>query len=162
VKIECATPCSKAIAASCRLLGKALVLAFLLLSFSVTMPVSGVARTRPGLISPRPDRGYVSALAAANRFLQAWQNQDHETGLLMLTDAAKQRSSEDRLEVFFTSGLDAAYEIARGRKMKDGRYSFPVTLFPSQKDTAKPDRPQKSKMVVVQAGKNEWAIDRLP
>ena len=46
-----------------------------------------------------PDRGYSSALAAANRFLQAWQNQDHETGLLMLTDVAKQDSSQDRMEV---------------------------------------------------------------
>ncbi len=42
------------------------------------------------------DAGYVSALAAANRFLQAWQNQDHETGLIMLTDDAKEHSSADR------------------------------------------------------------------
>ena len=73
-----------------------------------------------------PDRGYSSALAAANRFLQAWQNQDHETGLLMLTDAAKQTSSQERMESFFSSGNDAAYEIARGRKLKAGRYAFPV------------------------------------
>ena len=32
------------------------------------------------------DRDYVSALSAANRFLQAWQTQDHEAGLLLLTD----------------------------------------------------------------------------
>ena len=83
----------------------------------------------------RSDRGYISALAAANRFLQAWQNQDHETGLLMLTDDAKQHSSEERMEAFFSSGADAAYEIARGKKMKAGRYAFPVTLFPFHSGT---------------------------
>jgi hypothetical protein len=108
------------------------------------------------------DRAYVSALAAANRFLQAWQNQDHETGLLMLTDDAKQHSSEDRLEAFFSSGADAAYEIARGKKMKAGRYAFPVTLFPFHTGSTTSDRPQKSEIVVVRAGKDEWAIDRLP
>src|SRR6266478_6345031 len=122
--------------------GRHLALLILAVLFAILF-ASAAARNRPApSIATGSDPGYVSALAAANRFLQAWQNQDHETGLLMLTDAAKQRSSEDRLEVFFTSGLDAAYEIARGRKMKDGRYSFPVTLFPSQKDTAKPGRPQ--------------------
>jgi hypothetical protein len=108
------------------------------------------------------DRGYVSALGAANRFLQAWQNQDHETGLLMLTDAAKQHSSEDRMEVFFSSGADAAYEIARGKRVKAGRYVFPVTLFPFHSGTTKSDRPQKSEIVVVRTGKEEGAIDRLP
>ena len=108
------------------------------------------------------DRGYVSALAAANRFLQAWQNQDHETGLLMLTDAAKQHSSVELLESFFSSGMDAAYEIARGKKVSAGQYTFPVTLFPAHSDTAKSSRPQKSEIVVVRTGKDEWAIDRLP
>ena len=108
------------------------------------------------------DRGYISALAAANRFLQAWQSQDHETGLLMLTDAAKQHSSDDRMESFFSCGVDAAYEIARGKRIKAGRYSFPVTLFPFHSGTTKPDQPQKSEIVVVRTGKDEWAIDRLP
>ncbi len=53
----------------------------------------------------------------------------------MLTDDAKQHSSEDRLEAFFSSGADAAYEIARGKKIKAGRYAFPVTLFPFHSGT---------------------------
>ena len=80
---------------------------------------------------------YVSALATANRFLQAWQNQDHESGLLMLTDDAKQHSSEILMEAFFSSGADAAYEIARGKKVTAGRYTFPVTLFPLQSAPAR-------------------------
>ena len=148
---------------------------------SVTLSLRAGAKTKPSLSfasrtdTARPDRvgsdrrsgrrldlGYISALAAANRFLQAWQNQDHETGLLMLTDDAKQHSSEDRMESFFSSGTDAAYEIARGRKIKTGRYSFPVILFPFHSGTIKSDRPQKSEIVVVRTGKDEWAIDRLP
>jgi hypothetical protein len=121
---------------------------------------SRTAGVRPDRV--RSDRAYISALAAANRFLQAWQNQDHETGLLMLTDEAKQHSSEDRLDSFFSSGAEAAYEIARGKRMKAGRYAFPVTLFPFLSSAANSDRPQKSEIVVVQTGKDEWAIDRLP
>ena len=80
----------------------------------------------------------------------------------MLTDVAKQKSSEDRLEVFFSSGRDEAYEIARGKKLKAGCYAFPVALFTSVTGTANAARPQKSEIVVVRAGKDEWAIDKLP
>lgn len=141
-------------------------LAFLILAvlFAILF-ASAASKTRvPVTISTGSDPGYVSALAAANRFLQAWQNQDHETGLLMLTDAAKELSSEDRLELFFSSssGSDAAYEITRGKKLKPGRYAFPITLFSSSSATNKSDRPQRSEIVVVLTGKNEWAIDKLP
>ncbi len=145
----------------------------LILLCGAVLPVSAGARSKPSysLVSRTDgarrdrvgsDRLYISALAAANRFLQAWQNQDHETGLLMLTDAAKQHSSEESMESFFSSGADAAYEIARGKKMMGGRYAFPVTLFLFHSGTSKPHQPQKSEIVVVRTGKDEWAIDRLP
>ncbi len=142
--------------------------AILLIVASLALQAStvSIAKTRHSTSSPvaapTPDPGYASALAAANRFLQAWQNQDHETGLLMLTDAAKQSSSQDRLEVFFTSGHDAAYEIARGKKLKVGCYAFPVALFTSVTGVGDDARPQRSQLVVVRAGKDEWAIDKLP
>ncbi len=80
----------------------------------------------------------------------------------MLTDAAKRSSSADRLEVFFSSGSDAAFEIARGKKLKVGRYAFPVTLFPSRSESIKAGSRQRTEIVVVHAGKEEWAIDKLP
>ncbi len=80
----------------------------------------------------------------------------------MLTDAAKQNSSANRMETFFSSGSDSAYEIARGKRLPDGRYTFPVTLFPYHADSNKPDQSQKSEILVVRAGKDEWAIDKLP
>ena len=134
------------------------------LSLALQASTISVAKARHSISSPAAtsDPGYASALAAANRFLQAWQNQDHETGLLMLTDAAKQNSSEDRLEAFFTSGHDAAYEIARGKKLKAGSYAFPVALFTPVAGMSDGVRPQRSQIVVVLAGKDEWAVDKLP
>ena len=148
--------------ASRRLSGRHLAFPLIILFLSSLLSTSVAARNKHSSTPQVPDPEYTSALAAANRFLQAWQNQDHETGLLMLTDIAKQNSSEDRLEIFFSSGHDAAYEIARGRKLKAGRYAFPVALFASGAGTTKSVRPQKSEIVVVHAGKGEWAIDRLP
>lgn len=142
--------------------GRYLAVPLIALSLALQASTVSIAKTKQSTPFPAPDTGYTSALATANRFLQAWQNQDHETGLLMLTDTAKQNSSEDRLEVFFSSGHDAAYEIARGKKLKAGCYAFPVALFTSVTGAANAARPQKSEIVVVRAGKDEWAIDKLP
>jgi hypothetical protein len=152
--------------ASRRLSGRYVALPLIVVSLALQASTVSIAKTRHSTsspsLAPTPDPGYASALAAANRFLQAWQNQDHETGLLMLTDTAKQSSSEDRLEVFFTSGHDAAYEITRGKKLKAGSYAFPVALFTSAAGMTNAARPQRSQIVVVRAGQDEWAIDKLP
>jgi len=79
----------------------------------------------------------------------------------MLSDVAKQSSSEDRLEAFFASGHDAAYEIAHGKKIKTGYYAFPVALFTSVNGVTDAARPQRSQIVVVRS-KDEWAVDKLP
>ena len=134
----------------------ALLLFSLLLSTCLLL--SAEARTRSA--SAVLDRDYASALAAANRFLAAWQAQDRENGLVMLTEAAKQHVSEDRLEEFFSPGADAAYEISRGRKMDSGRYVFPVTLF--EAGTGHRARPRVSQMIVVESSQDDWAVDRLP
>lgn len=148
--------------ASRRLSGRHLAFPFIILSLASLFSTSAAARSKHTSTLPAPDPEYAPALAAANRFLQAWQNQDHETGLLMLTDAAKQATSQERTDSFFSSGNDAAYEIARGRKLKAGRYAFPVTLFTAHSDLTQPDRPQRSRIIVVHAGRDEWAIDKLP
>jgi hypothetical protein len=156
-----------------RLTRDSLVFPLLVVASAIVLSVPAGTKTKPSLsfVGHNPSRvgadrhldaGYVSALAAANRFLQAWQNQDHETGLIMLTDDAKEHSSADQMEAFFSSGADAAYEIARGKKVNPSRYTFPVTLFPFHPGITVPNRPQKSQIVVVRAGKDEWAIDRLP
>ena len=139
--------------------GKAVAFLLLLpLILSICFLVSAEARTRsaPAVV----DGDYVSALAAANRFLAAWQAQDQENGLVMLTNAAKEHVSEDRLEECFSPGRDAAYEINRGRRLESGRYVFPVTLF--EPATGHRTRPRVSQMIVVRSGQDDWAVDRLP
>jgi hypothetical protein len=111
------------------------------------------------------DGDYISALATANRFLHAWESRDHETGLLLLTDAAKHPVSEDSLHAFLNAdpGVREAYEIGRGRKLKSGRYSFPVAIFALPSGTARQwVHPRYSHIIVTRTGKEDWAVDRLP
>jgi hypothetical protein len=105
------------------------------------------------------DSSYGSALAAANRFLHAWQTEDHETGIMMLTDSARQNVSPDKLQTFFSPEGDAAYEIEHGKRVNSAAYAFPVVLFGA---SGTPSRPHACTVVVTRSGKNEWAIDKLP
>ena len=107
------------------------------------------------------DQDYIAALAAANRFLQAWQNQDHESAIILLSDKLKQHTSEQALETFFTPADRSAqaYEISSGRKLAAGRYLFTVKLFNSTTGTV---RHRPSHLVVTRTGRNDWAIDKLP
>jgi len=110
------------------------------------------ARTHPRPLDPL----YSAALGAANRFLQAWQAQDHETAIMMLTDSARQNSSPELLDTFF-SHTQAAYEIGSGKKMKEGEYAFPIVLFAGPTPI-----PRHCVLLVKNSGKDDWAIDRLP
>jgi hypothetical protein len=109
------------------------------------------------------DREYVAALSSANRFLTAWQTQDHEAGIILLTDNAKHQVSEDSLQAFFAPGseIQQGYEINRGKKLGAGRYVFPVALFEVGPDH-KWVHPRFAQIVVVNTGKDDWAIDKLP
>ena len=104
------------------------------------------------------DSSYSSALAAANRFLHAWQTQDHETGIMMLTDVARQQVSSDKLQEFFSPTDQAAYEIQRGRRRNGAEYVFPVVLFGTMQDS--PPRP--CRLVIMRTAKDEWVVNRLP
>jgi len=113
--------------------------------------------------APALDSSYVAALAAADRFLDAWQRQDHEAGLLLLTDNAKHHTGEERLQAFFNATPPAAYEILRGRKLRPGRYSFPVVLFAAAplKDHVRAQA-RTSQIVILRTGQDDWAVDKLP
>jgi hypothetical protein len=108
------------------------------------------------------DRDYVSALASANRFLYAWQAQDEENGVLMLTDEAKRHTTEDYLDLFFSPGVGAqqSYQMARGQKLAPGRYSFPVGLFLASGGSGIHAR--YSRIVVTKTLNGDWAVDRVP
>ena len=97
---------------------QSLFLLLLCAGLTLTVPPLSAKSKHPttGLL----DREYVAALASANRFLAAWQAQDHEAGIILLTDAAKRQVSEEHLQAFFAPGsaVQQGYEISRGKKLK--------------------------------------------
>jgi hypothetical protein len=132
---------------------------------SLSLGFVGPLASAKAKTTPSVDSEYVLALGTANDFLRAWQTQDREAGILLLTDRLKQRTAEDALENFFSrmAGKSQSFEIARGKKVAPGRYRFPVSLF---QKPARPGtrwlRPQSSSLVVVRTGSSEWSIDKLP
>ena len=120
--------------------------------------------TEPSFARPphaRPqkiDSSYSLALAAANRFLHAWQMQDHEAGIMMLSDAARQHVSPEKLQDFFSPGEHAAYEIQPGKRLNGGEYAFPVVLFGVSQNSA----PHACTLVIIKVGRNEWTVNRVP
>jgi len=139
------------------LLKNALVLLLLL-----TMVAPLTARTRAAPARSAVDQEYIAALATANRFLQAWQSQDQETGILLLSDKVKGHTAEEHLQSLFSPADNAqeAYEISGGKKLKPGRYIFSVALFNSRSGSSMQRR--YSRIIVTRVGKNDWAVDRLP
>jgi hypothetical protein len=141
-----------------------------LLTCLLALAVSGLPALGRSKGSPPLDPDYVLALATANDFLHAWQTQDQETGILLLTDRLKQRTPENALDSFFSPNgcKRQSFEIGHGKRLGAGRYQFPVSLFqrPAQtapkKNTLGWTHPQTSALVVVKTGKNDWAIDKLP
>lgn len=104
------------------------------------------------------DPGYVSALATANRFLHAWQSGDLENGVVLLSDGLRHSQNADKLEDFFSKSAERAFEISTGRG-HPGRYSFPIVLVVSKGAHA---TRRSSEITLVDAGKNDWVVDKLP
>jgi len=100
----------------------------------------------------------VFALAAANHFLHAWQTGDLENGMVLLSDGIRHSQNADKLEQFFSNPKDRAFEIARGHGHK-GRYSFPVVLVTAG---ASHLTRRSSEIILVETGKNDWVVDKLP
>ena len=105
------------------------------------------------------DPGYVFALTAANHFLNAWQTGDLETGMVLLSDGLRHTQNADKVEQFFSSGKDRAFEITRGHGHQ-GRYSFPVVLVTPRGSSHVKRR--FSEIILVETGKNDWVVDKLP
>jgi len=104
------------------------------------------------------DPSYVSGLATATRFLHAWQVHDLENGMVLLSDSVRRSHNADKVEEFFSGESDRAFEIARGKGNR-GRYSFPVVLVTTQGTRV---QRRVSEIIVVNTGKNDWAVDKLP
>ncbi len=134
-----------------------LVAVSLILFLSLALTPSLLAAKTPP--APALDSGYVAALGAADHFLQAWQAGDAENGIVLLTSHAKEKATTDGIEKFFSNSGACGYEIGRGKLLRRGRYEFPVVLAGVSKNHA---RRKFSSIVIVDTGKNDWAVDKLP
>ena len=108
-----------------------------------------------------PDADYAPALAAADRFLEAWRIGDLEVGMSLLSSRVKEKVSESDIEKFFSSPSPLAYEVDRGKRLRPGSYEFPVVLTGPAAGNAAARR-RSSTIVVVKTGNNEWVVDKLP
>ena len=124
----------------------------------LTVPVPARSSSHPAKQADASDPGYVFALAAANHFLHAWQTGDVENGMVLLSDHIRHAQNPDQLEQFFSTENDRAFEITRGHGHQ-GRYSFPVVLVTSR--GAHVTR-KFSEIILVETGKNDWVVDKLP
>ena len=130
----------------------------LLLVASLSLPQFSTASIRPVTAS---NIEYVAALAAADHFLQAWQDGDSEKGVALLTSHAKRAATSEAVDRFFSTSAPEAYEIGRGQLLKHGRYEFPVVLVGGRANRSR-FRRRFSSIVIVNTGHNDWAVDKLP
>jgi hypothetical protein len=137
-----------------------LLATFLMSWFAIlcSLPLSAANRTAPAR-SSATGADYIRALAAADRFLQAWQGEDVETGTVLLTSHAKETINQDELDRLFTNSAPGAYEIEHGKLLRRGCYEFPIVLLNAS--AIKPKRHFAS-IVVLNTGHNDWAVDKLP
>lgn len=101
---------------------------------------------------------YVLALATANRFLIAWQAGDLEAGIVLLSDHVRHSQTPESLETLFSPAVDRAFEINHGKGNR-GRYRFPVVMLSGKNQRV---HRRFSAIVLVNTGKNDWVVDRLP
>jgi hypothetical protein len=125
------------------------------------LPVLAKTKKASSAALPPEKYDYVSALATANRFLNTWQSQDEDAGMVMLTNDAKHRITESQLEAFFSPGTNSGYEINRGKKLSWDRFSFPVVLFVTIGKKGV-HHPRFSQIVLIKTGSDDWAVDKLP
>jgi len=140
----------------CSMLWRNVALAVIVLELTTLTGARDRKKTAPPAVPS--DQGYVFALAAANRFLHAWQAGDLADGMVLISDGIRHSQNADALEQFFSAETDRAFEIRTGHG-NHGRYSFPVVLIHVQGSGIVR---KSSDMILVNTGKNDWAVDKLP
>jgi hypothetical protein len=90
--------------------------------------------------------------------MHAWQTGDLEGGTVLLSDHVRRSSNPDEIEQFFSGSADRAFEITHGKRNR-GRFRFPVVLLTRE---GRRVHRKFSEIVLVNTGKNDWAVDTLP
>ena len=128
---------------------------------TVALAASPQAWARKHKATPNaPDASYPAALAVADHFLIAWQNNDPSAAMPLITNHAKQLATEEGIDKLFSGPTDRAFEIPHANSARAGRYAFSAVLL--QTDTEGHLHRQFVNFVVINTGKNDWAVDKLP
>jgi hypothetical protein len=136
----------------------------LLITVLLTSPALPRTRTHPHSAKQEipTDSGYVYALAAANHFLHAWQTGDLESGMVLLSDGLRHSQNADQIEEFFSNAKTGtkvrSFEITVGHG-NPGRYTFPIVLVTPRGNHL---TRKFSEITLIEAGKNDWVVDKLP
>jgi len=132
-----------------------------LITFVLALATSHLGWAKKHPVAARgTDANYISALNIANRFLEAWRNNDPSAAMPLLTNHAKQQSTEDGIDKLFYGLSTRAFEVTHGKAVRAGRYSFPLLLL--QTDDSGRTRRKFGEIVILNTGKNDWAVDKLP
>ena len=132
-----------------------------LIAIALAFFASPVAWAKKHKATTQPtDSNYIAALATANRFLAAWQENDQAAGMPWITNRAKQQSTEEGVDKLFSGSSTRAFEISRGRLMRQGRYQFSIVLL--QNDGSGHTRRRFTELIITNTGNNDWAVDKLP
>ena len=78
--------------------------------------------------------------------------------MVLVGNSVRHSQSADNLEQYFSNAKERAFEITRGHG-RPGRYSFPVVLVTPR--GARVTR-RFSEITLVDAGRNDWVVDKLP
>jgi len=140
---------------------------YVLLAILLTTAALGRSHKQAAQSGPS-NPGYVTALATANHFLHAWQTGSLADGMVLLSDGVRQSRSADELEQFFAAATERGFEIRTGHG-NHGRYSFPVVLITLEETPVSGSSGahascsrKSSEIVLVDTGKNDWVVDKLP
>jgi hypothetical protein len=129
------------------------------IAFAFSVPTLGWAKKHKALTQPT-DSNYIAGLGTANRFLAAWQGNDQAAAMPLITNRAKQQSTEEGIDKLFSGSSTRAFEITRGRALRQGRYQFSIVLL--QEDDSGHTHRRFAELIITNTGKNDWAVDKLP
>jgi len=122
-------------------------------------PVASAKKHKAAPTQPT-DSNYIAALATANRFLATWRDNDQAAAMPWITNRAKQQSTEEGVDKLFSGSSTRAFEISRGRLVRQGRYQFSIVLL--QNDDSGHTRRRFTQLIITNTGNNDWAWINCP
>ncbi len=131
-------------------------------------PPPKTPKPKPAQSKTTLDEDYITAMAAANDFCQAWQHGYLATARSLMTKRLIRKHPDDRIRDAIISPAPnnprhGAYQILSGQKLADGKVQFKVRLIFTYTGTME-DRIEApvEKIVLIRDDKGQWRVDYFP